>query len=419
MWGQWFTIFWTALKLGVTSFGGPTAHIGYFRDEYVHRKRWLTDSHFADLVALCQFLPGPASSQLGMSIGWLRGGTPGAIAAWVGFTFPSALIMAAFALLYPVLPATDAGWIRGLELAAIAIVAQALLGMSRTLAPDRARSTIAVMAAATVLLLPLMWVQVGVILAAAAAGVAIVRGSQRATAGDAMPQQASVAAASAVASESPETSAAAPTSASTPTSAAPKRSLASFYLGLFTLLLIALPILGYYIQAPLLTLTESFYRAGSFVFGGGHVVLPLLEKEVVPSGLVSEELFLAGYAATQAMPGPLFTFAAFLGAAANGWGGALLATVAIFLPGFLLVLGVLPYWQRLRQIRSVQSALYGINAAVVGILLAALYDPLFTSAVRSIGDFVLVAVLFLLFVQWRVPPWLLVILAAVSGALLL
>ncbi len=398
MWGQWLNILWTALKLGVTSFGGPTAHIGYFREEYVHRKRWLTDSHFADLVALCQFLPGPASSQLGMSIGWLRGGTPGAIAAWIGFTLPSALILAAFALFYPVLPATDAGWIRGLELAAIAIVAQALLGMSRSLAPDRARATIAVLAAATVLLLPLMWVQVGVILAAAAAGVAIVRVSQSKTG---------------VAAESPEPS------ASSSTSAAPKRSLASFYLGLFTLLLIALPILGSYFQAPLLSLTESFYRAGSFVFGGGHVVLPLLEKEVVPSGLVSEELFLAGYAATQAMPGPLFTFAAFLGAAANGWGGALLATVAIFLPGFLLVLGVMPYWQRLRQIRSVQSALYGINAAVVGLLLAALYDPLFTSAVRSIGDFVFVAVLFLLFVQWRVPPWLLVILAAVSGALLL
>jgi len=406
MWGPWFSILWTALKLGVTSFGGPTAHIGYFREEYVNRKRWLTDSHFADLVALCQFLPGPASSQLGMSIGWLRGGTPGAIAAWIGFTLPSALILAVFALLYPVLPATDTGWIRGLELAAIAIVAQALLGMSRSLAPDRARATIAVLAAATVLLLPLMWVQVGVILAAAAAGVAIVRASQRATAGDAT---------------TPATpkAAAAPSSAYSASSAAPKRSLASFYLGLFTLLLIALPILGTYFQAPLLSLTESFYRAGSFVFGGGHVVLPLLEKEVVPNGLVSEELFLAGYAATQAMPGPLFTFAAFLGAAANGWGGALLATVAIFLPGFLLVLGVLPYWQRLRQIRSVQSALYGINAAVVGILLAALYDPLFTSAVRSIGDFVLVAVLFLLFVQWRVPPWLLVILAAISGALLL
>lgn len=385
----WMQSFTAALKLGLLSFGGPTAHIGYFREEYVHKRRWLDDGEFADLVALCQLLPGPASSQLGIAIGWRRAGWLGSIAAWLGFTLPSAAIMAGFAAYYGTSPAAaGGGWIQGLELAAVAIVAAAVLGMARTLAPDKPRATIAAAAAAAVLLLPYAWAQVAAIAAAGAAGWALQRRSAAAAA--------------------PE-----------PPRASSGRRSGAVLLAVFALLLIGLPLargLGH--LPPLLSLFESFYRSGALVFGGGHVVLPLLEREVVPSGWVSADSFAAGYAATQAMPGPLFTFASYLGASTHGWIGAVAATSAVFLPGYLLVLGALPFWQSLRRNKAVSQAVYGINAAVVGLLLAALYDPLFVGAIRAPIDFAAAALFFVLLVFWKIPPWLLVALAAATGALM-
>ncbi|TLS49679.1 chromate efflux transporter [Paenibacillus antri] len=384
----WLQSFATALKLGLLSFGGPTAHIGYFREEYVNRKKWLDDRSFADLVALCQLLPGPASSQVGIAIGWMRAGWLGSLAAWIGFTLPSAAILAAFAWVRSSVPgAADAGWLRGLELAAVAIVASAVLGMGRTLAPDKPRVAILVATAAAVLLLPYAWTQVAAIAAAGAIGFALKRGAAPAA------------------------------EASPPAAAARGRFGAAALLLLFAALLVGLPIAR---EAgalpPLLSLFESFYRAGSLVFGGGHVVLPLLEREVVPSGWVSAESFAAGYAATQAMPGPLFTFASYLGADSHGWAGAAVATAAIFLPGYLLVIGALPFWQSLRRIAGVAHVVYGINAAVVGLLLAALYDPLFTGAVTSSADFAIAAALYALLAYWKLPPWALVAVAALTGA---
>jgi chromate transporter len=383
--------FLTALKLGLLSFGGPTAHIGYFREEYVNRKKWLDDASFADLVALCQLLPGPASSQIGIGIGWMRGGWLGSIAAWLGFTLPSAIVMALFAYVYEAVPsAADAGWIKGLEFAAIAIVATAVLGMARALAPDKPRATIAMAAAAAVLLLPFSWTQIATMIAAAGIGLVLQRGAAAA------PEAANPAARS---------------------NRAHKR-IGFALLLLFGALLLLLPLAcGLGALPPLLSLFESFYRSGALVFGGGHVVLPLLEREMVPAGWVSADQFLAGYAATQAMPGPLFTFAAFLGASAYGAAGAVIATVAVFLPGYLLVVGVLPFWQQLRRLQRVAYAVYGINAAVVGILFAALFDPLFTGAVANTVDFVLVAALYLLFTHWKLPPWALVLTAALAGLL--
>ena len=385
----WVQSFLTALKLGLFSFGGPTAHIGYFREEYVNRKKWLDDAGFADLVALCQLLPGPASSQVGIAVGWMRAGWAGSIAAWLGFTLPSAAVMASFAALYETMPGVaGAGWIKGLELAAVAIVAAAVLGMARMLAPDKPRATIAVAAASAVLLVPHAAVQVAAIAAAGAAGLALRRGQPAEAAGNAAGA-----------------------------AKRPGRSRAAVALLLvFAALLIGLPAaraLGW--LPPLLALFESFYRAGALVFGGGHVVLPLLEREVVPAGWVAPESFAAGYAATQAMPGPLFTFAAYLGGASFGWAGAAVATLAIFLPGYLLVVGAMPFWQTLRRLPSVAHAVYGINAAVVGILFAALYDPLFVGAVAAPVDFVLAAALYLLFAHWKLPPWALVAVAALAG----
>lgn len=387
----WLQSFIAALKLGLLSFGGPTAHIGYFREEYVAKKGWLDDRSFADLVALCQLLPGPASSQLGMAIGWLRAGWLGSIAAWVGFTLPSAAAMAGFAYLYESVPAAAAaGWIKGLTLAAVAIVAGAVAGMARTLAPDPARAAIAVASAAAVLLLPLPWMQAAVIAAAGAAGMLL----------------------------KPEAARDAAAKEAAPPLSGGQRWLPASLLILFGAILLTLPaIRSFGSVPPLLALFESFYRAGALVFGGGHVVMPLLERELVPSGLVAPEQFMAGYAAAQAVPGPLFTFASYLGAIPGGWTGAAIATVAVFLPGYLLVIGTLPFWQSLRRMTRVMHALYGINAAVVGILLAALYDPLFTKAVHGAADFVIAAALYVLSAHWKLPPWALVLTAAATGTI--
>jgi chromate transporter len=376
-----------ATRLGLTSFGGPVAHLGYFRDAYVHRLRWLDDATYADLVALCQFLPGPASSQVGIAIGIVRAGIPGAFAAWLGFTLPSAIALVVFAFALQQAGYTDAGWLHGLKLAAVAVVATAVWGMARTLAPDRERATIAIGAAILALSAPVAAVQVGIIAAAGVVGWRL------------LPAPGVRVIPHAVVRVS--------------------RPLGGAALGLFAALLIALPLARSLSTSEALAVFDSFFRAGSLVFGGGHVVLPLLQAEVVPPGWVTDQQFLAGYGAAQAVPGPLFTFAAYLGAvmrpAPNGVAGAALALVAVFLPSFLLVIGALPFWDAVRTRSDFQAALRGINAAVVGILLAALYHPVWTGAVAARGDVVIALAAFALLTFWRVPPWLVVLLCALAG----
>jgi len=384
--GEVFGVF---LRLGLTSFGGPVAHLGYFHDEFVVRRRWLDDKSYADLVALCQFLPGPASSQVGIAVGLSRAGYPGALAAWAGFTLPSAVLLVLFAYgVGAVGDAAGAGWLHGLKVAAVAVVAQAVLSMMRSLTPDRERATLAVVATAITLAVPSAWGQVGAILLGAVAGGTLLRG------------------------EAPIGPASLPLSVSRPAAVAA--------LGVFFVLLIGLPLASTIVQNQSLAVFDAFYRAGSLVFGGGHVVLPLLQAEVVPPGWVTNDAFLAGYGAAQAVPGPLFTFAAYLGAvmgpAPNGAAGAALCLVAVFLPSFLLVIGALPFWEDLRGRPAAQAALKGVNAAVVGLLLAALYRPVWTAGVTGAADFALAAAAFLLLLMWKTPPWLVVVLCAIGGA---
>jgi chromate transporter len=377
------------LRLGLTSFGGPVAHLGYFRDEFVVRRRWLDDQAYADLVALCQFLPGPASSQVGIAIGLSRAGYPGALAAWTGFTLPSAIALVLFAYVVSALGnVSGVGWLHGLKVVAVAVVAQAVLGMMRSLAPDRARATIAVVAATIVLAMPNTWGQVGAIALGALAGLTALR------------------------ADTPTGHAALPLKVS--------RITGAVMLAIFFTLLVGLPLLALATPSQSIKLFHAFYRAGSLVFGGGHVVLPLLQASVVPPGWVTNDAFLAGYGAAQAVPGPLFTFAAYLGAVMgpqpNGWMGAVICLVAIFLPSFLLVIGALPFWEELRGWTAAQAALRGVNAAVVGLLLAALYNPVWTAGITRAADFALASAAFLLLFMWQVPPWLVVLLGAVGGA---
>jgi chromate transporter len=376
------------LKLGCSSFGGPVAHLGYFRAEFVGRRGWLDEAAYADIVALCQFLPGPASSQVGLSLGLLRAGLPGAACAWLGFTLPSALALILFG--YGVGASgglADAAWLHGLKIVAVAVVAQAVWQMARSLAPDRPRASLAVAAAALTLAIPSTLGQVAAIALGALVGW---RWLARA--------------------------AAAPASVLTLRLG---RAWSLAALALFFLLLAGLPLAAAASGSHALALIDSFYRSGALVFGGGHVVLPLLQAAVVPPGWIGNDDFLAGYGAAQAVPGPLFTFAAYLGTvmspAPQGWQGGLICLVAIFLPSFLLVIGVLPFWSELRGEAGVQAALRGVNAAVVGLLLAALYRPVWTSAIFAAPDFILGLVAFLLLAFWRVPPWLVVILGALGA----
>jgi chromate transporter len=385
--GSLLEILKVSFRLGLTSFGGPIAHLGYFHEEYVRRRQWIDERGYADLVALCQFLPGPASSQVGIGIGYRRGGIPGALLAWLGFTFPSALALTIFAYLYQGWDMGGAGWIHGLKLAAVAIVAQAVWGMGKNLAPDRGRATIAVLTCIATLMFNSALVQVGLIAAAGVAGMILYNDHTEMN--------------------------------GTEEASAPKhQKLAICLLIAFFGLLALLPLLRSIYPSTWLAIIDSFYRSGSLVFGGGHVMLPLLEKEVVPSGWMNQEQFLAGYGATQAIPGPLTTFAAYLGFLIHGWSGAVVATLAIFLPAFLLVMGALPFWELLRRQPKVKGALTAINASVVGILLAALYDPLWVSAVGSPGDFALVLALFTALIFWKLPPWVVVLAAAAGGMLL-
>lgn len=382
-------VFAAFLKLGLTAFGGPVAHLGYFRDEFVTRRRWLDDRAYADLVALCQFLPGPASSQVGFALGMMRAGWAGAAAAFLAFTLPSALLMMGFAVWAAWLDGpVGQGALHGLKIAAVAIVAQAVWGMARSLCPDRERAAIAVLAVVLLAALPGAVGMIGAILAGALAGLMLGRG------------------------EGAEGTAALPVPVG--------RRTGLIALAAFAALLLALPLLSGLSQG--FAVTDAFYRAGSLVFGGGHVVLPLLQAEVVETGWVSADDFLAGYGAAQAMPGPLFTFAAYLGAASgpapNGIAGGMLAMLALFLPGFLLLIGALPFWDDFRRRAGAQSAMQGANAAVVGILGAALYSPVFTSAVLGMPDFALALACAVLLIAWKLPSWAVVLIAGLGGILL-
>ncbi len=378
------------LKLGLSSFGGPIAHIGYFREEFVVRRHWLDDAAFSDLVALCQFLPGPASSQVGFSIGLTRAGYLGAVAAWAGFTLPSAIALLLFAYGATALGGPTAlGLLHGLKLVAVAIVAQAIWGMARTLCPDRQRATIAGIAALIVLFSGSSGGQIAAIVVGAIAGLCLCR---------------------------------TPSPASTGASAVPvSRNAGIASLVMFVFLLVGLPLLRGLGSSQGVALFDAFYRSGALVFGGGHVVLPLLRSAFVAPGWVSDDTLLAGYGAAQAIPGPLFAFAAFLGAVAepspHGAAGAALGLIGIFLPGMLILVGTLPFWETFRARAGAQSAMRGINAAVVGILGGAFYDPVWTSTVKSTGDFGVALIGFVLLIAWRAPPLLVVVIGALAGAI--
>lgn len=382
----WIEIVAASSKLGLTSFGGPTAHLGYFKNEYVDKRKWLDDKAYADIIALCQFLPGPASSQVGIAIGMLRGGMMGGLLSWLGFTLPSVLILALFAFLYQSMDLTDAGWIHGLKLVAVAVVLHAVIGMGKTLTPDKPRVTIAIATMIVTVLFPSAVGQILMLVVAGLLGFLLYR------------KQAVL-----------------------PTAELPisiRKRTGAIALALFFLLLFGLPVLRSIFQHGYIALFDTFYRAGSLVFGGGHVVLPLLEREVVPNGWISAEQFLAGYGVAQAVPGPLFTFASYIGGMIAGVGGVVVATVAIFLPSFLLIIGSLPFFNEIRKQPKLQAAFTGINAAVVGLLLAALYDPVWTSSVQTATHFSFAAVLYGLLAVWKYPPWVVVIIGAVGGYLL-
>lgn len=382
---------WAFLKLGLTSFGGPVAHLGFFRNEFVGRRRWLDDRSYADLVALCQFLPGPTSSQVGMALGLQRAGWLGALMAWVGFTLPSALALILFAYgisRYGEL--ATSGAVQGLKVVAVAVVAQAVWGMAKSLCPDRPRAALAILATLLTLTLPSALGQVGAILASGLVGWLMLK----APFAEAAPQA---------------------------TYGVSQRA-GTTALALFSLLLVGLPLLVLVTGSASLALVEGFYRAGALVFGGGHVVLPLLQSTVVPTGAIGTAEFLAGYGAAQAVPGPLFSFAAYLGAVMNGpwsgWLGGLAFLVIIFVPAFLLVVGALPFWERLRERTAMRSAMAGINAGVVGILLSVLYDPVWTHAISSRTDFGIALAAFGLLVYGRASPVIVVALGALAGWLI-
>jgi len=387
-----WSVFIVFLRLGLTSFGGPVAHIGYFREEFVARRRWLSEAAYGDLVGLCQFLPGPASSQVGIAIGQSRAGYGGAAAAWFGFTLPSALLMVAIAIGLNASSgfSFDPGVLRGLKAVAVAVVAQAVWGMGRSFCTDFPRLCIMVVSCLCMLLMSWAQTQLLIIAMAGLAGLLLLS-APGPTQRDELP-------------------------------VAVKPHAGGILLLLFCVLLALLPLTAAVAGADWLSISDSFYRAGALVFGGGHVVLPLLQAEVVPPGWIDNDSFLAGYGAAQAMPGPLFTFAAYLGAAMQfgpgGWTGGLLALVLIFLPAFLLVLGALPFWEILRSNLKARSALAGVNAGVVGLLLAALYDPVWISAILTPYDFLLATLALFALLRWQLAPWLVVVLSGTGGLLL-
>jgi chromate transporter len=375
------------LRLGLTSFGGPIAHLGYFRDEFVTKRKWLSEHAYADLVSLCQFLPGPASSQVGMAIGYSRLGIWGTILAWIGFTIPSAVVLILFGLGMAYFETGDhQHWLHALKVVAVAVVAQAVLGMGKKLCPDKERITIAVIASVVVLFIHSAFIQILVLILAGIFGTFFLKTTTE------LPHE--------------------------PLHKG-KRRVGAVFLILFVSILFLLPVLRTLYPVQALNLFDSFYRSGALVFGGGHVVLPLLQAEVVPTGWVTNDLFMAGYGLANAVPGPLFTFSAYLGAVSspnpNGWAGGFISLIAVFLPSFLLIIGALPFWEKLRSLPKVRQAILGINAAVVGILLAALYNPVWTSAIFSARDFALAMVGFLLLEFWKIPSWAVVLISVVAS----
>lgn len=385
-WSVLLEILFTSTKLGLTSFGGPVAHLAYFKDEYVDRRKWLTDKTYADLIALCQFLPGPASSQVGISIGMLRGGILGGIISFLGFTLPSVIVLVIFALLYQTFTLGDAGFIHSLKVVAAAVVLHALIGLGKKLTPDKSRIAIALGAAVIMLVAPSAWIQILIIVAAGLLGWKLFKDKAESKI------------------------------ESFHVSISKKTGLSS--LSVLIGLLIFLPILNNTFNSSLLNIFDVFFRVGSLVFGGGHVVLPMIERELVPQGLLSADEFLAGYGMAQAVPGPLFTFSSYLGTMMEGIAGAAVATAAIFLPSFLLIVAALPFLSELRKRAAFQGILMGVNASVVGILLAAFYDPVIKSSILDSSDFALGAVLFALLNVWKVPAWMIVIIGVAGGYIL-
>lgn len=379
-------ILFVSIKLGLTSFGGPIAHLGYFHEEYVRRRKWIDEKNYVELVALCQFLPGPASSQVGIGIGVMRGGVLGGIISFLGFTLPSVLLLILFALLIQGLNIGQSGWIHGLKIVAVAVVAHAILGMAPKLAPDLKRKTIVLISLTVTSLWQTAYTQVGVILLSSFVGYFLYKDTK----------------------DNNKTVLHFPIS----------KKFGLISIALFFGLLITLPIIKEMTSSRLVAMFDSFYRSGSLVFGGGHVVLPLLEREFVPTGWISAEAFIAGYGVTQAVPGPLFTFAAYIGAMIDGWTGGIIAIVAIFLPAFLLVFGALPFWNILQNNGKMNGAFMGANAAVVGILIAAFYNPIFTSSIVQQIDFIFAVILFAMLQYWRLPPWIVVAAGLVGGYLL-
>lgn len=377
--------------LGVSCFGGPIAHIGYFRNEFVTRRGWLGERAYADLVALCQFAPGPASSQVGFSIGLIRAGWLGALAAWCGFTLPSALVMTVFAFGASALTGTPAGagLLHGLKLVAVAIVAQAVWGMAASLCPDRQRASVAAIGLVLVLFVPSSLGQIAAIVLGALAGLALCR----------------------------DTAGQAPATTPEKLPLVITQRVGAVCLALFGVLLLLTAAL--YRLGGGAALFGAMYRSGALVFGGGHVVLPLLRQAVVAPGWVDDNAFLTGYGAAQALPGPLFTFSAYLGAVAHlppgGMIGAIIALLGIFVPGVLILLGMLPFWEALRRRPWAQALMRGVNAAVVGVLGAALYSLVWVSAVQRPADFAIAAVGFVLLMAWRAPPLLVVVFTAAAG----
>ena len=383
---KYINIFLVALKLGLLSFGGPTAHLGYFYDEYVKKRKWLDEKEYSDLVALCQFLPGPASSQVGIGIGTMRGGIIGGIISFIGFTLPSVIMLMIFSMIFT---NSDANftWIQGLKLVAVAIVAQAIIGMGKKLTNTKTTITLALFVLILALIINNLYIQVIALLITGVYGLIFLR--KDATSRNKIKNK---------------------------TFNLPKK-LGLVSLSLFFLLLTILPIASSITNNLWLKMFDSFYRSGSLVFGGGHVVLPLLKNEFVSSGLISPDNFITGYAAAQAVPGPLFTFASYIGMSMEGIGGAILATIAIFLPAFLLLFGILPFWDNIKSNIYAEGFLKGISAGVVGILIAAFYNPIWTSTIKSELDFALASSLFILLMYFKLPSWAIVLIGIILGVL--
>ncbi len=376
-------IFLVSLRLGSTSFGGPTAHLGYFQKEYVQRRKWLTDKQYADLVALSQFLPGPASSQVGMGIGLIRGGIAGSIVSFIGFTLPSVIALACFAFYY-VQGDISTGWIHGLKLVAIAIVAQAIWEMMKKLLPTWKHYSLGIASLILLLLWNSPFAQVGIIIIAGLIGYILINSIS---------------------------------SGYDKVSLRISKKLGSIFLAIFALLLIVLPLVSNKVDLLWVTLFEKFYLSGSLVFGGGHVVLPLLEAQFVQADLITAEEFLTGYGLTQAVPGPLFTFASYIGMLVNGFPGAIIATIAIFLPAFLLVLGAMPFWLSISSHPKLRGAIAGMNAAVVGILGAAFINPIVWETIGTWKDILFSIILLLLLIRLKWSPVTIVILGVLIGIL--